>query len=100
MNARLEALCHAAQKNGYSIHENNETVEITKTVGRWHKRQGIVIYPDGTAFDVTVDLSAAKGLRSYDDMRSVLELPSEQDEKSINAFNREARKFWGPHSPR
>jgi|SRR5215510_835240 len=52
--------------------------------GRWfiertHKRtgaalQGIVIYPDGTAFDSTVRLDLAKALRSDAAMRRVLGL--------------------------
>lgn len=62
-----------ARDAGYRIqHEDDGTVRITKDYGPWKKQYGIRIHPDGTAFDITVDLSVAKGLRSYRDMRRVL----------------------------
>ncbi len=75
MTRKQRELCHQARENGYSIVEKNEAIEISKTHGRWRKIAGILIYPDGPAFDLTVDLSVARGMRSYDDMRRVLNLP-------------------------
>lgn len=70
---RKLSLIGDAQRAGYrvSMGGSGETY-LTRKVGRWQKTEGIVIYADGTAFDVTVDCEAAKCLQSYKSMRIVL----------------------------
>ncbi len=72
---RKRALLLAAPSAGYHVTLSGSAVEITKRTPR--TVTGIVLYENGTAFDVTVDLSVAKGIRSYAEMRKLLGLPRE-----------------------
>jgi hypothetical protein len=71
--ANMTSLINDATRAGFSVETKGGETYIIKRVGRWKKATGLVIYGDGTAFDVTVEnLGAAKGLRSYKDMRTIL----------------------------
>jgi hypothetical protein len=70
----MTALINDAKKAGYTVTRSGDDIAIIKRVGRWKKPRGIYIYGDGTAFDVSVHLGVAKGIRSYRDMRAVLEI--------------------------
>jgi hypothetical protein len=72
---RRQRLLDDAQKAGYSIEIQAHEIRITKQVR--NKKKGLVIYVDGTAFDITVDIRVAKGIRSYRDMRAVLGIQPE-----------------------
>jgi hypothetical protein len=62
MTAAKTNLIRDAQAAGYSVREENGTVYLTKKVGRWQEERGLVIYLNGVAFDVMVDLGTAKGI--------------------------------------
>lgn len=75
------ALIEDAKAAGYTVDEDETTVRIYKLDGR-SKRQkkvlrGIVLYESGTAFDLTVDLAYARGMRAFKDMRSVLRIENQ-----------------------
>lgn len=73
----IDKLIEDAIADGYGIKRTgqagNQCLAITKPRGRWGT-QGVVIYPDGTAFCVDVDPSAAKTMRSYREVRQALGL--------------------------
>lgn len=76
MSPAREMLLRDARAAGYVISAGSagETV-IVRTIGvngTTTRRRGIVIFDDGTAIRVDVDLSVAAGMRSYRDMRAVL----------------------------
>jgi ribosomal protein S18 acetylase RimI-like enzyme len=59
---------------------------------RWSKHEkpralgGLRIWATGTAFDITLDLAVANGMRSADDMRAVLGLELLRDEEIVGAL--------------
>ncbi len=73
---RKRALLLAALAAGYHVVPSGKSVEITKRTPR--TITGIVLYENGTAFDASVDLSVARGIRSYAEMRKLLGLPKEK----------------------
>ena len=55
------------------VNRGENVIEIKKTNKRTGKpTKGLVIYPDGTALDIMVDLSVAKVMRSIKDWENVL----------------------------
>jgi hypothetical protein len=76
MTTNRAKLINDAKAAGYSVEmcRDGSTIRIVKKIGRWQKPVGIVLYDDGTAFDVSLDLCVARGLRSFKSMRSILEL--------------------------
>jgi hypothetical protein len=66
------ALMDDARKAGYVVSSHSGHVDIVKRDRRGRLISGIVVYENGTAFDATVDLSVARGIRSYAAMRKVL----------------------------
>lgn len=67
-------LLEDARAAGYAIEDAHGSVCITKSIGRWSNRVGLLLFPDGTAYRVDIDLSVAKALRSYREMRQHLGL--------------------------
>jgi len=75
--SQRQRLIEDARAAGFEVKQDSDgTVSIVKIHrGTGRPIRGLVIYPNGTAFDATVDLSVARGFRSYKAMRSVLGLP-------------------------
>jgi hypothetical protein len=72
---KLQQLLADARAAGYDVQPSSGGWIILKAVKvNQHKTKqvGLRIYADGTAFDVTVDLSIAAGVRSIDTMRRML----------------------------
>jgi hypothetical protein len=63
-----------AKAAGYTVETEGTATLITKRMGRWHTLAGLCIHADGTAFDISVDLTVAKGIRSYKHMRQLLSI--------------------------
>jgi len=76
MTPRRRQLLADAREAGYRIttREDGYTEIIRLHRGTNKPLRGLILYPDGTGFDATVDLSAAKGMRSYAEFRAVLGL--------------------------
>lgn len=75
MTKALEKLLGDAKAAGYTVRVDGAgNIDIFKSTVTGRIVQGLVLYPDGTAFDATVDLSVTKGIRSYKEMRMVLGL--------------------------
>ena len=73
MTASMKQLYTDAMRAGWLIETGTQATFLVKRNKRTGKiYAGLGIYPDGTAFDVTVRLDAARGMRSYKDMRAVL----------------------------
>jgi hypothetical protein len=72
MTASLLKLIEDAKAAGYTVEVKGEDIAITRRVGRWQHVRGLILFGDGTAFDVAVAPGVAKGLRSYKSMRQVL----------------------------
>ena len=74
MATNMDLLFSDAVAAGYIVERYRGTdLLIIKRVGRWKKPVGLIVYEDGTAFDLSVDdLSVAKCLRSCTKMRFVL----------------------------
>jgi hypothetical protein len=72
--SKRAALIADAKAAGYDVIADGTTLRIVRMDRRSKGRplRGIVLYETGTAFDATVDLSVARGMRSYADMRKVL----------------------------
>jgi hypothetical protein len=79
MTPRRQRLIDDARDAGFAvtIGDDSSPTTILRTSKRGRTTKGLMIYPDGTAFDATVRLDVARGLRSYADMRAVLGLKSE-----------------------
>ncbi len=63
-----------AQAAGFTVTHEGERTTILRRSKTGRLLQGLVIYADGTAYDATVRLDVARGLRSYADMRAVLRI--------------------------
>jgi len=74
MTRNRRNLLKDARAAGFTVaHEGgNTTILRHSKTGRILR--GLVIYADGTAYDATVRLDVARGLRSYADMRAVLRI--------------------------
>ena len=74
MNAAKQAVIADAERAGYTIERHETCVDIVKRTKHAKPRVSIAlrIYGDGSAFDATMDLSAAKAIRSVADMRAFL----------------------------
>jgi hypothetical protein len=72
MTNKLHNLLEDAKAKGFTVETEGTKIRISKRVGRWSEIRGIELFDDGTAFDLSVDLSVTRGMRSYEDMRSVL----------------------------
>ena len=75
MTRRRQVLLDDASAAGYDVVFDGPTIFITKGSGR-HIR-GLVIYEDGTDFDISVPHHVAKGIRSYFVMRGILGIREE-----------------------
>ncbi len=78
LTANRRKLIQDAESAGFTVTLGDEISPMTilriSKLGRI--TQGLIIYPEGTAYDATVRLDVARGLRSYADMRAVLHLDS------------------------
>jgi hypothetical protein len=74
MTQRKQQLIDDAKAAGFTVVTSESgVVRIRKThKGNGRVLRGLDLYPDGTAIDATLDLSVAKGVRSYADMRAIL----------------------------
>jgi hypothetical protein len=75
MTANMTKLTQDAKAAGYSVREESGHVYISKNVmiNQYKTRvAGIVVYADGTAIRLDVDLAVASGMRSYKAMRAAL----------------------------
>ena len=63
-----------AQAAGYTVTHEGERTAILRKSKTGRILAGLIVYADGTAYDATVRLDVAKGLRSYADMRAVLNI--------------------------
>jgi hypothetical protein len=73
MTSNMQKLTTDATKAGWTVRQSGSATTITKpTLGK--KLKGIEITETGTAYDITVDLSVARGVRSYKEMRIILGL--------------------------
>jgi len=89
VSRRLQQLVDEAKSAGFTITKDPDgTIKIVKRHGG-HGRpiRGLVIFPNGTAFDATVDLSVARGIRSYKAMRSVLGLGRRAYQKPVSEMS-------------
>jgi len=75
MTKNKKDLIESARNAGFEIRYDDEgAVYIRKRYANGKISRGLVIYADGTAIDLTLDLSVAKGIRSYKTMRGLLKL--------------------------
>jgi hypothetical protein len=67
MTTNMASLIEDAKRAGYTVADKG-------AAGIWITTRGVglIIYPDGTAFDASVRLDVAKGIRAYKDMRRIL----------------------------
>lgn len=74
MNAAKQAVIADAARVGYAVERHETCVDIVKRTKHAKPRVSVAlrIYENGTAFDATLDLSAAKAIRSVADMRAFL----------------------------
>ena len=74
MNAAKQAVIADAERAGYTIVRHETCVDIVKRTKHAKPRvsTALRIYENGTAFDATMDLSAAKAIRNVADMRAFL----------------------------
>jgi hypothetical protein len=73
MTKSKQAIIDDAKAAGF--HVTTDGREVTYIFKRNRFRNvsaGVAIYPDGTAFDLMADLSAAKAIRSHATMRQIL----------------------------
>jgi ribosomal protein L28 len=73
----LADLCSAASAVGYTVSTSDSGILIYKTVRvnkTATKKVGLWVAPNGTALDLSVDLSVVKGIRSYKEMRKILKI--------------------------
>jgi len=76
-SAAKDRLIRDAESAGYSVEKSSSTGRILlvkRHGGHGRVTRGLVLYPDGTAVDATLDLTVAKGVRSYKAMRRILGL--------------------------
>jgi hypothetical protein len=79
-SAKLRSLLSDAEKAGYTVKKNAGGWVIhrpTKVNQHASEQNGLQLFEDGTAVRLGVDLGAAAGLRSHNDMRQVLGLQPE-----------------------
>jgi hypothetical protein len=71
-----QAVVGDAKKAGYEVIDRTGCLTIRRMSKHKKPRtlQGVVIYADGIAFDLTVDLGIAKSIRSAESIRAVLDL--------------------------
>lgn len=74
LTKNLQALLTDAEKSGYTVVTEAHNIDIIKKVGRWKKTRGLRVFEGGWAQDLSVELHVAKMIRSYADMRKVLEI--------------------------
>lgn len=77
MSKNLASLCSDAIVAGYSVERTSESVKIYKMVKinkSASKAFGLMVYSDGSAVRIDVDLSAASVMRSYKAMRNLLSI--------------------------
>lgn len=74
MTTEKTTLIEDAARAGYSVEPQKDgtTIAIVKRVGRWKKLSGLMLYNDGTAIRLDVDLSVALAIRSVKAMRNIL----------------------------
>ena len=75
LTARQARLVSDAREAGYTVFVTLHTVTMCTYTKRGAVRRGLVLYGCGTAYDLTVAPSHARGLRSFVDMRAILRLP-------------------------
>ena len=63
-----------AEAAGFTVTHESSRTTILRHSKTGRLLRGLVIFDDGTAVDATVRLDVAKGLRSYADMRAVLNI--------------------------
>ena len=78
MSPQRQQLIADARAAGYEV-RHDEAEGTTRIVVRRHRGtgailQGVAIYHDGTAIDLTVDLGVARGMKSYKIIRRHLDL--------------------------
>ncbi len=73
---RRDSLLREASEAGYTV-ENRDGDTYVYKLDRKQRKQGIVIFEDGTALLLDTRPDVCKGMRSYKDMRSVLKLKPE-----------------------
>lgn len=78
MVRKREKLIEDARAAGWTIKQDGretiivKTIKVNKTKTR---KDGLVIYEDGVAIRIGVDLAVAKGIQSDKEMRAALGLP-------------------------
>ena len=73
---RRRQLISDAKAAGFTVTLGDDVspTTILRTSKSGRITRGLVIFAEGTAYDATVRLDVARGLRSYADMRAVLGL--------------------------
>jgi hypothetical protein len=75
MSEKKKDLICTAVAAGYNIEKDGYGIRIVKRDQRTGKvKIGLELHEDGTAFDMMVSLEVAKGIRSYDTMKTILGL--------------------------
>lgn len=78
MGRKRDKLIEDAKAAGYTVEARGretiivKTIKVNKTKTR---KDGLVIYEDGVAIRIGIDLAVARGIQSDKEMRAVLGLP-------------------------